>query len=525
MSKQYCAYLRKSRADRDAELRGEEETLARHKRILTELSEKMQKPISKFYFEVVSGETISDRPVMQELLADVESDMWAGVFVVEVERLARGNTKDQGIVADAFKYSNTVIITPIKTYDPSNEFDEEYFEFGLFMSRREYKTINRRLQRGRIASVKEGNFIGGSAPYGYKKVKLSKGYTLEPIPEQAAVVRQIFEWYCYGEQQPDGSIKRLGTDAIAAKLDLLGIQPPIKDKWSKATIQDMLKNLTYTGKVFFGQYKETKTTINGNISKKRVYNPDYTIAIGKHPAIIDEELFNLAKQKRKELQKCTTPSSLALQNPLSGLVYCQKCGSLMTRLGPNNRNKYAALKCPNRYCDNVSSPLYLVESQVLQYLRDWLHAYKLNGKIVDFAPVNNEIELKRNLIPKIDHDISLLTSQLNRAYDLLEQEVYTIDIFKERQATIKSSISTLENQRKAAENDLIQLQKLMDTQNNFAPKVKHLLDSYNSNDVETNNRILKELIDHISYEKNERNTRGKLENCNFSLHIYPRISS
>lgn len=171
MQDNYCAYLRKSRADRDAEMKGEEETLARHKRILTELSKKMGKPISRFYSEVVSGETITARPVMQELLSDVESGMWKGVYVVEVERLARGNTKDQGIVADAFKYSNTVIITPSKTYDPNNEFDEEYFEFGLFMSRREYKTINRRLQRGRIASVKEGNYIGGSAPYGYRKVK------------------------------------------------------------------------------------------------------------------------------------------------------------------------------------------------------------------------------------------------------------------------------------------------------------------------------------------------------------------
>ena len=524
MSEKYCAYLRKSRADRDAELRGEEETLARHKRILVELSEKMHKPISKFYSEVVSGETISDRPIMQELLADVEADMWTGVFVVEVERLARGNTRDQGIVADAFKYSNTAIITPTKTYDPSNEFDEEYFEFGLFMSRREYKTINRRLQRGRIASVKEGNFVGGAAPYGYKKVKLSKGYTLEPIPEQAEVVKQIFEWYCHGEQQPDGSVQHLGTDAIAAKLDLLGIKPPLKDKWAKATIQDMLKNLTYSGKVFFGQYKEVKTTVNGNVVKKRVYNPDHTVALGKHPAIIDDELFHLAKQKRKEQQKCTAPSSFVLQNPLSGLVYCQKCGALMTRLGPNSKNRYATLKCPNRYCNNISSPLFLIEGQILQYLRDWLHAYKVDNKVVDFVPVNNEISMKENLIQKMDHDISLLTSQLNRAYDLLEQEVYTIEIFKERQSSLKSSISTLEDQKRAAEDDLSRLKELMDTQNNFAPRVEHLLDSYEDNTVETNNAILKELIDRIMYEKNERNTRGKLENCNFSLHIYPRIS-
>ncbi len=524
MPEKYCAYLRKSRADRDAELRGEEETLARHKRILTELSEKMQKPISKFYSEVVSGETISDRPVMQELLADVEAGRWTGVFVVEVERLARGNTRDQGIVADAFKYSNTIIITLTKTYDPNNEFDEEYFEFGLFMSRREYKTINRRLQRGRIASLKEGNYIAGAAPYGYRKVKLSKGYSLEIIPEQAEVVKQIFNWYCYGEQQPDGSIHRLGADAIAAKLDSLGIKPMLNDKWSRATIQDMLKNITYIGKVSFGQRKETKSSVNGNIVKKRTSNPDYIIAQGKHQPIIDDELFHFASQIRKERKKQTVPASSVLQNPLSGLVYCQRCGALMTRLGPNSRNRYSTLKCPNRYCDNISSPIFLVEQQILEYLREWLHTYELNNKIIDFSPVSSEITLKLETIKKLESDINLLNSQLNRAYDLLEQEVYTVAVFKERQANLKASISVSEEQLAACRNDLEHLYELQNRQTHFAPRVRQLLDTYEVNSAEVNNEILKELIDRITYNKTERNTRGKLNNCNFSLHIYPRIS-
>ena len=524
MSEKYCAYLRKSRADRDAELRGEEETLARHKRILTELSEKMCKPISKFYSEVVSGETISTRPVMQQLLSDVEAGLWTGVYVVEVERLARGNTKDQGIVADAFKYSNTVIITPAKTYDPDNEFDEEYFEFGLFMSRREYKTINRRLQRGRIASVKEGNFVGGSAPYGYKKVKLSKGYSLKIIPEQAAVVKQIYDWYCFGEQQPDGTFHRLGTDAIAAKLDSLGIKPSVNDKWSKATIRDMLKNLTYTGKVFFGQYKEIKASSNGDIVIKRVYDPNHLVAQGKHDAIISDELFALASQMRNSNRKNTVPAATSLQNPLSGIVYCKKCGALMTRLAPNSRNRYSTLKCPNRYCDNISSPIYLVEKQILQYLRDWLHAYDVDNKIIDFSPVNNEINLTLEIIKKLDSDIAQFTSQLNRAYDLLEQGVYTIDVFKERQSTLKASIATLEVKRKDAENDLNRFYALQETQNQFAPRVRHLLDTYEVNNAEVNNEILKSLIERVLYEKSERNTRGNLENCNFSLQIYPHIS-
>ena len=201
----YLIYLRKSRADIEAEQRGEGETLARHERSLLDLAGRLKLNIVDIYREVVSGETIAARPVMQQLLTEVESGLWAGVLVMEVERLARGDTIDQGIVAQAFKFSDTLIITPSKTYDPNDEFDEEYFEFGLFMSRREYKTINRRLQRGREASIKEGKYVGSISPYGYDKVKLErdKGFTLAPNPDQAPIVRMIYELYTRGEMLPE----------------------------------------------------------------------------------------------------------------------------------------------------------------------------------------------------------------------------------------------------------------------------------------------------------------------------------
>ena len=197
----FLIYLRKSRADLEAERRGEGETLARHERALLELASRLDLHITEIYREIVSGETIAARPVMQQLLSEVERGMWSGVLVMEVERLARGDTIDQGIVAQAFKFSGTKIVTPSKTYDPENEFDEEYFEFGLFMSRREYKTINRRLQRGRAASIKEGKYVGSIPPYGYERTKLErdKGYTLSPDPEQAPVVKMIYELYTKGE--------------------------------------------------------------------------------------------------------------------------------------------------------------------------------------------------------------------------------------------------------------------------------------------------------------------------------------
>lgn len=172
----YAIYLRKSRADAEIEALGEGETLTRHKERLLKLAEKngITPEQITIYKEIVSGDSISERPQMQKLLNDVYLKKYAAVLVVEVERLARGNTKDQGEVSDAFQYSGTKIITPTKVYDPTNEYDQEYFEFGLFMSRREYKTISRRMAAGKSASVSEGNYIGSRIPYGYSVERLSK---------------------------------------------------------------------------------------------------------------------------------------------------------------------------------------------------------------------------------------------------------------------------------------------------------------------------------------------------------------
>lgn len=173
----FAIYLRKSR--KDLELK-EYDVLERHRRILLDFANSRNIPINKedIYEEVVSGETIQDRPVVQQLLKKIEAGYYKAVLVMEIERLARGNTIDQGIIAQTFQLTNTLIITPNKTYDTNNEYDNEFLEFGLFMSRREYKAITRRIQAGRIQSVKEGNFIGSVTPYGYDKEKLkgTKGY-------------------------------------------------------------------------------------------------------------------------------------------------------------------------------------------------------------------------------------------------------------------------------------------------------------------------------------------------------------
>ena len=87
----YCIYLRKSRADLEAEARGEGETLAVHRRRLIELAERRGLPIGEIYAEVLSGDTIADRPEMQRLLRDLERGRWEGVLCYDIDRLGRGD--------------------------------------------------------------------------------------------------------------------------------------------------------------------------------------------------------------------------------------------------------------------------------------------------------------------------------------------------------------------------------------------------------------------------------------------------
>lgn len=519
----YCIYLRKSRADLEAEAHGEGETLARHEHALLTLAEKLHLAIGSVYREIVSGETIAARPVMQKLLTEVERGCWEGVLVMEVERLARGDTMDQGQVAKAFKRCGTKIITPVKTYDPCDEFDEEYFEFGLFMSRREFKTINRRIQRGRIASVKEGKYIASAAPYGYRRVKIKKdkGYTLEPIPEQAQVVRTIFDWYVHGIPQPDGSYRPVAASIIAGELDRLQIKPANGGVWSPHSIRDILKNPVYIGKIRWGFRKEQKKYAGDTTHKSRTAAKEYLLTDGLHPALIDEITFHQAAQRMKANRKNTVKSTV-MQNPLSGLVYCGKCGSLMTRLAPNSKTKYAVIKCPNRYCDCVSAPLDLVEHSILSSLADWLEKYKLQlqPSVDETASMN----LQQSALADARRQLDTLNRQFDTTYTLLEQGVYSVPVFTARQKNISDSIQTLTHAIEDMEAAYSAAQSREEQRSSFLPKVEHILTSYEkAEDAVSRNNMLKEVLTRVVYQKNVRNSRTERNRASFDIEIFPKI--
>lgn len=522
---QYCLYLRKSRADVEAEARGEGETLARHQNILLELATKLQLNVTEIYKEIVSGETLSARPVMQQMLQEVEQGKWAGVLVMEIERLARGDTIEQGIVAQAFRYSNTKIITPLKTYDPNNEFDEEYFEFGLFMSRREYKTINRRLQRGRIASVKEGKYVGSKPPYGYERIRLEnqKGWTLQIIPQEAEIVKIIFEWYTLGEQgQKDN--KRLGVSLIAKKLNMMDIPSKTGKKWNVSVIRDILTNPVYIGKVRWNFRPSVKKVVNGQIvySRPGKNTQQYIIANGLHPAIISETTFQLAQQYMQKNPPCPVAAHHTVKNPLAGIVICGKCGHHMIRRSYSGKQA-DVLMCTSTYCNNISSALDCVEQHILISLEQWLKGYQLRWDMENIIEGSSQIHIKKITCKKIENELTALYQQLDTTHTLLEQGIYSTETFLERSRLLSQRIENTKQNLEMLKKEIAVSVMYQQNQKNTIPKVEQLLSVYSTlSTPKAKNDMLKELLQKVVYVKS-KNGRWHNPPDDFEIVLYPKL--
>lgn len=484
-------YLRKSREE---EQETREETLSRHERILTDYCERHGLTVIKKYKEVVSGESIANRPKMQALLNDVSSGLYDGVVVVELERLSRGNQIDQAEILEIFKKSCTKIYTLNKVYDLSsdNDFDEDFFEFGLFMSRREYKIIKRRLQRGKKQALKEGYYTHSNPPYGFTKERNGKGFVLIPHPTEADIVRTIFDKFVYQ-----------GFDAfeIIKWLHENNINPRRVDNWSCKGLRRLLRNKTYIGYIAVDY-------VNGSPTR---------YIDGLHNGIIDIDTFNLAQEKL-ETKRTKVQYDRTLVNPLASILKCSKCGRTMQSRFSTNKHHYF-LRCPNLKCDTVSNVLEPVEKQVIAEISECLHDYELYVENHDdeIEREKKRIETEKNLILK---EITRKESMINRCDEMLEEGIYSKEKYISRTQSLEKDLTALRESLKELES---RSYSDLESKKSAIPIMSKVLEEYWNLSPTDKNKLLKSIIEKIEYTKTERNTRYNPDEVKFSLKIFLKI--
>ena len=523
---QYCLYLRKSRADNETEKLSDGEILARHKAALIDTAKRQGLTITGTYEEVGSGDTIAARPRMQQLLEDVEQGMWAGVLVVKVDRLARGDMADQERIVKTFRYSNTKVITPSKTFDLNDKFDLKYFTFSLFMSREEYGFITERLQDGRLYSVIEGKFPGNKAPLGYKRVQLADktGWTLEPIQEQAEIVRLIFELYTDGETLKDGTQKRLGISLIARRLNELKLPTTNGGTWVDATVRDILRNPHYIGKVRWNGRPNKKSMEGGRevISRPRSKPEDCHLFDGLHEAIIDPTIFARAQELMEQNSKPPIGERNIVKNPLAGIVVCGKCGRNMVRR-PYNNGYDDTLMCYDPQCKNVSSKLSYVESSILKGLSEWIEGYMMKLQLDDRPKKNTMLDARRKALKKLDMELEKLENRRRKAHEFYEDGSYDADTFFSRSREIGIQIEKLQKDRTSLESDMQDEQVRIQTQYILIPTVERLLDIYGElKSPAAKNEMLKEILEKVVYDKDVGGRwHGKPDK--FTIELFPKL--
>lgn len=515
-------YLRKSRSD-DPNL-SVNEVLKRHESDLQEYCIREYGktiPEERIYREIVSGETISDRPVMMQIMRLLETGIVDGVLVVEPQRLSRGDMQDCGRIINTLRYTNTLVITPFKTYNLMEEYDRKFFEMELTRGN-DYLEYNKKiLNRGRIRSVKEGNFIGSIAPYGYNKIKIGEGknsyHTLVIVPDEAEAVRLMFSLYINNQY---------GFTNIAKYLDAHGYKPRKSNNWSPAAISDMIDNPVYIGKIRWNYFKTQKKMVNGEIRKTRPINrndDEIILVDGKHEPIIDNETFALASKRRGNSPKIK--HNLELNNPFAGILFCGSCGRAMSLKKYKDTRSHTGHISTSLLCNNQR----LCHTKSVSY-NNFINniTSSLNKSIYDFevlikATNNNDNIAKEHYIATIKEEINKLREKDARQKDAYEDGIYTKAEYSSRNAKLQEQLALAENKLEDAK----QIKSFLDIYKEQIAKYTSCLEIIYDNNISASkkNELLKSLIEKIVYYNDQPSLPGigKHVQNEFSLDIFLKM--
>lgn len=265
------------------------------------------------------------------LMDDCEKGKIDMILTKSISRFAR-NTVDSLSWVRKLRAMNIGVYFEEQAIDSLKAENEMLIGLFSVIAQSESENISANVRWGVQQRMKNGIYRSNFKCYGYRK---GADGILEIVPEQAEIVRDIYDRYLDG----------YSIGQISDYLKTKGIASPWGSKvWDKKSVDRILKNEKYAGDLLL-----QKTFISDPISKKSKKNrgelPKYLVS-NNHPAIIPREKFNAVQMEiakrgslhRKSTKAITQQGVYCSKYALSELLICGECGSHFKRSGKKKTN-------------------------------------------------------------------------------------------------------------------------------------------------------------------------------------------
>ena len=358
---------------------------------------------------------------------------------------------------------------------------------------------------------KQGKFMGGIAPYGYKRNIAVNKHELIIDEEVKDNVIRIFEMFNNGigiqkicniftdEKIPIPSIHQNQTRGN--KSTTFGI-------WKSKTIENILTNPTYMGNLT--QCREKKVSYK---SKKRIRTKkdEWIVAEGKCPAIVDKETFEIAQNI---YQKNKNRSQKSHEYLFRGFLYCKECGHTISI------NEYKWIKKGKEvvkhicFCNyykkytrhNVCTPHRLdydeLEKALLKEIKKMCRKYLKTNNLETLLKNNDKtLKMQYNLEMKklrIENDIKVQNACIDKALNDFYKEEITKDVYTRQYNLINDNIKRLVDETKEIDNQLLFLKgKATNDDSKYTKIINEYLEL-----KKPTKKLLSSLIDKIEIDEN-----------------------
>lgn len=460
-------YIRLSKEDK---IKDESNSVTNQKAIIDSYVKKNEDlELIEFYIDDGYSGTTFDRPEYKRMIEDILSGKVDTIIVKDLSRFGRNYIEVGNYIEQIFPLYNTRFIAVndnIDSFKDPKSVNNIIVPFKNLMNDEYARDISNKVRSVLMTKSLNGEWVGGTCPYGYKK-NPDNIHQLIIDEEEAPVVRKIFKMALDGF----GHIKIarfLNDNGILCrkevqrrkkyKLSMNAEEVEAKYNWSTSTIGKMVTSEIYIGNLVWNR--------TGSVSYKdhrQIYKPksEWVIVEGTHEGIISVEDFNKIQETIKErLSKKKRPEKLTIYKYK---IKCADCGRSMCKMedfrdGRTSSNFYCrnykttSSKCSPHKIKTSELDSMVIEA-ILMQIKSVLNIEKTINKIKENSKTTNKDEYEKQIL-KLNNDIDKIKRLKKVAYEDWKLERISKEEFINYSNDYEKSIENLNNEIKVYENKI-----------------------------------------------------------------------